>query len=222
MDELIIEGRDIFKSFDKHEVLKGVSLSIYKGRSTALVGKSGGGKSTLARILLNLIKPDRGDVFYRGEKLSNVDNSLFRRKCQIVFQDPQTSLNPKMTIEATLCEPMVVHNVYKKEERKKEAVKLLNMVNLQASYLSRYPSELSGGERQRIGIARALALSPEFVVLDEPVSSLDVTVQIQLLDLLKNLEKETGVTFLFITHDLGAAKYLCHDIVKLVNGIIEI
>ncbi|MCX5751656.1 MAG: ATP-binding cassette domain-containing protein [Candidatus Saganbacteria bacterium] len=207
----MIKTKNLTKVFDGLVAVDNVSLEIFKGETVALVGESGSGKSTLARMLLNLITPSAGEVIY------DFDPKELRRTIQIVFQDPQNSLNPKMRIGEILREPLLIHKMGKGKERVRE---LLLMVGLPADYVSRYPHELSGGERQRVGIARALALEPQCIVLDEPVSALDVTVQAQILKLLRDLKEKLGLTYLFIAHDLAVVYQLCDRVVVMHQGMV--
>jgi len=203
----MIEIKELKKYFGEVRAVDGVSLAVASGESLGLVGESGSGKSTLARLILKLIEPDSGTISYDG--IGNI-----RKECQIVFQDPQTSLNPRIRIGEAIGEPMTIHKVRGSVEG------LLEMVKLPAKYQTRYPHELSGGERQRVGIARALAAEPRFLVLDEPVSSLDVTIQVQILNLLKELKKKLDLTYLFIAHDLSTIGYMCDRIAVMSAGKI--
>ncbi|OGB89682.1 hypothetical protein A2625_06090 [candidate division WOR-1 bacterium RIFCSPHIGHO2_01_FULL_53_15] len=206
----LIEIKDLKKYFGAVKAVDGVSLSVASGETLGVVGESGSGKSTLARLILKLIEPTSGSIDYDG--ITDI-----RRQCQIVFQDPQTSLNPRIRIGEAIAEPMLIHKI---ENRVGE---LLEMVKLPAGYAKRYPHELSGGERQRVGIARALALNPQFLILDEPVSALDVTVQVEILKLLKQIKAELGLTYLFIAHDLTVIGYMCDRIAVMREGrIIEL
>ncbi|MFH2033776.1 MAG: ATP-binding cassette domain-containing protein [Candidatus Margulisiibacteriota bacterium] len=209
MNEPLIEIKDVTKSFGPVTAVDGVSFSIMEGDSLGLVGESGSGKTTLSRLMLKLIEPDEGRINY------GFDEKQLRAKCQIVFQDPQTSLNPRIRVGEAIAEPARIHS---HPPRVKE---LLEMVKLPAEYAKRYPHELSGGERQRIGIARALASNPSFLVLDEPVSSLDVTIQVEILNLLKELRQTLDLTYLFIAHDLSTIAYMCDIITVLRAGRIE-
>ena len=197
MDKVLLELKNVVKAYGLTVALNSVSLQIFKGESLGLVGESGSGKSTLARTILGLIKPDNGEILYGNVKIDNYSNEHFRRELQIVFQDPQTSLNPTIKIGDAIAEPIIIHKLLDKfvKERVSE---LLLMVGLKPDFANRYPHELSGGERQRVGIARALALNPKFIVLDEPVSALDLSIQVQILDLLKELKSKLGLTYLFI------------------------
>lgn len=210
MDKLLIETKNLNKHYGSIKALDSVGLSIYEGQSLGLVGESGSGKSTLARLILKLIEPTSGEIIYNG--ISNL-----RKDCQIVFQDPQTSLNPRITIGDAIEEPMIIHGL------KPRIGNLLEMVNLPAEYAERFPHELSGGERQRVGIARALATDPKFLILDEPVSSLDLSIQVQILDLLKDLKSKLNLTYLFIAHDLAVIKYVCDKVAVMHEGkIVEV
>ncbi len=202
-----------------------VSFDIYEGETLGLVGESGCGKSTLGRAILRLTEPTEGKIIYKGEDLAKADAAkliALRKKMQIIFQDPYSSLNPRKTIGSAIIEPMKVHQIYStKSERKKKVIELLQKVGLQPEHYDRYPHEFSGGQRQRIVIARALALQPSFIVCDESVSALDVSVQAQVLNLLNDLKKEFGLTLLFISHDLSVIRYFSDRIIVMNKGKIE-
>ncbi|MFA4905113.1 MAG: ATP-binding cassette domain-containing protein [Candidatus Margulisiibacteriota bacterium] len=214
----MIEVKELKKYFGEVRAVDGVSLAVASGESLGVVGESGSGKSTLARLILKLIEPDSGTINYDGIK--NI-----RKDCQIVFQDPQTSLNPRIRIGEAIGEPLWIHKIVENRKSKIEnrIRELLDMVKLPAESADRYPHALSGGERQRVGIARALAAEPRFLILDEPVSSLDVTIQVQILKLLKELKQKLNLTYLFIAHDLSTIGYMCDKIAVMRAGkILEI
>jgi peptide/nickel transport system ATP-binding protein len=202
-----------------------VSFEVYKGETVGLVGESGCGKTTLGRTLLRLIEPTAGKIIYNGIDLTAKKRDelrTLRKEVQIIFQDPYSSLNPRLTIGSAIAEPMKVHNIITSEKQRKDKVtELLEKVNLNAEHFNRYPHEFSGGQRQRIVIARALALNPSFIVCDESVSALDVSVQAQVLNLLNDLKKEFGFTVIFISHDLSVVRYISDRIMVMNKGKIE-
>lgn len=212
------------------KAVNNVSLDVYKGEILGVVGESGCGKTTLGKSILQLIKPTGGTVHYFGEgeakelnAMSKKEFDKLRGKLQIVFQDPYSSLNPAFTIFGSMQEPLIKFGMKDKEERKKRIAELLRTVNLPEDYMERYPNEFSGGQRQRIGIARALLVRPEFIVCDEAVSALDVSIQAQVLLLLKTLKETYGLTYMFITHDLSVVEYISDRIaVMYLGNIVEI
>ncbi len=214
--------------FQKNSVVRAVndiSFQLYEGETLGLVGESGCGKSTLGRTLMHLEKATSGHLFYRGKdltKLSKKEIRTIRKEIQIIFQDPFSSLNPRIQVGASILEPMKVHRLYKNNaERKAKVLEILEKVGLSPEHYHRYPHEFSGGQRQRIGIARAIALQPKLIVCDESVSALDVSVQAQVLNLLNELKKDFGFTYIFISHDLSVVKYMSDQLVVMNQGKIE-
>ncbi|HLD74625.1 MAG TPA: ABC transporter ATP-binding protein [Bdellovibrionota bacterium] len=206
------------------KAVNGVTLELKKGETLGLVGESGCGKSTLGRIILRLLDATSGEVELDGQNILEFSRShmmRIRRRMQIIFQDPYASLNPRMTVKSILGEPLSVHKLVKnKKEKQDRLVELLEIVGLRESALNRYPHEFSGGQRQRIGIARALAVKPEFIVADEPVSALDVSIQAQIINLLKDLQRQFNLTYLFIAHDLNVVEYISDRVAVMYLGYI--
>jgi len=201
----------------------GVDFSVGEGEAFGMVGESGCGKSTAARAVLRLIEPDTGEIHFAGEDVRaarGASLTALRRRMQIVFQDPYSSLNPRRTIGRTLTEPLAVHGIARGTRARSQATALLDEVGLPESALDRYPHEFSGGQRQRIGIARALALKPQLIVADEPVSALDVSVQAQVLLLLKELQKHRGLAYVFVSHDLSVIRWFCARVAVMYLGRI--
>jgi len=212
--------------FSRKRILKAVddvSFELYKGETLGLVGESGSGKSTTGRTILRLLEPTYGQILYRGKDISKINGEelrSIRKNMQMIFQDPYASLNPRMTIGESIIEPMLSHNLLGKKDAEERAFELLELVGLDSDYYYRYPHQFSGGQRQRIGIARALAMNPEIIVADEPVSALDVSVQAQIINLFKDLQEKFGFTYVFIAHDLSVVKYLSNRIAVMYLGEI--
>lgn len=207
------------------KAVDGVNFSIKEGKVFSLVGESGCGKSTVARLILRLMNPTGGEVLFRGSRITELAGEslrAFRKSVQIIFQDPFASLNPRMTVFDTISEPLKIHRIVPKTGIQEKVVSLLKSVGLQADVLSRYPHEFSGGQRQRICIARALAVSPEVIVADEPLSALDVSIQAQVLNILQDLKREASISFLFISHDLRVVEYFSDQVgVMYLGKIVE-
>jgi oligopeptide transport system ATP-binding protein len=204
-----------------------VSFDVRRGETLGLVGESGCGKSTTGRTILQLYKPTSGNVIFEGKDLTSLSSSdmrAMRRQMQIIFQDPFASLNPRMTVGSIVSEPLQIHNLYPNKTERQEFVEaLMQRVGLNPYFINRYPHEFSGGQRQRIGIARALALSPSFIVCDEPISALDVSIQAQVVNLLEELQHELGLTYLFIAHDLSMVRHICDRVAVMYLGkIVEL
>jgi peptide/nickel transport system ATP-binding protein len=202
-----------------------VSFEVYPGETLGLVGESGCGKTTLGRTILRLVEPSSGNTIYKNVQVNDLkadDLRNLRKKMQIIFQDPYSSLNPRITIGEAIIEPMRIHNLHGNDDlRRAKVTELLQKVGLEASHYGRYPHEFSGGQRQRICIARALAVEPEFIICDESVSALDVSVQAQVLNLLNDLKKEFGLTYLFISHDLSVVRYMSDRLMVMKSGEIQ-
>ncbi len=208
------------------QAVDGASLYVKQGEALGLVGESGCGKSTLGKCIVKLLEPTAGKMLYKGEDiaiLGSAQTKRFRRKVQAIFQDPYSSLNPRMSAGDIVVEPLKVHGLYTSAEKKLRVKNLLQKVGINPDYASRFPHEFSGGQRQRIGIARALALAPEFIICDEPVSALDVSVQAQVINLLDDLKEEFDLSYLFIAHDLSVVEHVCDRIAVMYLGkIVEI
>jgi ABC-type oligopeptide transport system ATPase subunit len=233
MSDNLVEVRDLSKHFqlrtgflaprEVNKAVDGVSFQIKRGETLAIVGESGSGKSTVAAMLLDLLTPTAGEILFEGKPYSALrgrERRDLRRKMQVVFQDPYASLNARFTVLETLTEGMVIHGLGNAAEREERARALLTQVGLPPGAIERYPHEFSGGQRQRIAIARALSVDPSFIVLDEPTSALDVSIQSQILNLLRRLQRERGLTYLFITHNLGVVEYLADDVAVMQKGRI--
>ena len=202
-----------------------INLTIHKGETLGLVGESGCGKSTLGRTILNLIPKTSGQIFYEGQDIGAYDKKQMwemRKKMQIIFQDPYSSLNPRMTVSDIIGEPLDIYHLCEGKERQERIYDLLNTVGLGKEHASRYPHEFSGGQRQRVGIARALAVNPEFVVCDEPISALDVSIQAQVVNMLEDLQTSLGLTYLFIAHDLSMVRHISRKVgVMYLGNLVE-
>ena len=227
MSNILLEARHLVKEFPaggkkKVHAVSDISLKIYEGETLGLVGESGCGKSTLGRTLIRLITPDKGEVFFKGNQISGLSDREFRpyrRQMQLIFQDPYASLDPRMTVRNLIAEPLKTYRVCpSKEDLNRKVLELMQAAGIPGEFLYRYPHQFSGGQRQRIGIARALAIDPALIVCDEPVSALDVSVQNQILNLLKELQKTRGLTYLFISHDLSVVRHLSDRVAIMFLG----
>ena len=204
----------------------GISFEIQEGETLGLVGESGCGKSTAGRVILQLIPATAGNVFFKGRDLTSLDKEELRKQrqqMQMIFQDPQDSLNPRMTVGSIISEPLMEHKKLQAEERSQRVEQLLISVGMNPKFTNRYPHEFSGGQRQRIGIARALALSPDFIICDEPIAALDVSIQAQVINLLEDLQEKYGLTYLFISHDLSMIRHIANRVAVMYLGrIVEL
>ncbi len=236
MTTVILETKNIKKYYPVREGLlnkatkyvkavDGIDLTIYEGETFGLVGESGCGKSTLGRTLIKLVEPTDGEIQFMGKEISKLSDSEFkkyRKDMQLIFQDPFASLNPRMRVGDILKEPFDIHNLYSKKERNEKVLEILEDVGLRKDVVHRYPHEFSGGQRQRIAIARALTLSPKLIVCDEAVSALDVSIQSQIINLLKKIQKEYNMSYLFISHDLSVVKYISDRVgIMYLGNLVE-
>ena len=225
-EKVLLEVKILMKYFDTPRgmlhAVDDVTFKLERGKTLGVVGESGCGKSTLGRTILRLINSTGGQIFFDGEDITHVSDAKLlelRKQMQIIFQDPFSSLDPKMTVSQIIEEPLKIHKMYKdKKERDKRVIELMKIVGLDERYVNTYPHELDGGRRQRIGIARAIALNPKFIVCDEPVSALDVSIQAQILNLMMDLKDQHGFTYMFITHDLSVVKHISDEILVLYLG----
>lgn len=232
----LIEVRNLKKYFEvqksfvggKSSLLKAVddvSFTIKRGETFGLVGESGCGKTTVGRTLLKLYQPTSGEILYEGKPIGSLNHKEmlpYRKKMQMIFQDPFASLDPRMTIAEIIGDPLVVHNIYQGKDRTDRIKELIELVGLKTDHLNRYPHEFSGGQRQRIGIARALAVEPEFIVCDEPISALDVSIQAQVVNMLEELQERFGLTYLFVSHDLSMVRHISHKVgVMYLGSLVE-
>ena len=233
MSDVLLQVTDLKKYFPVNKgiifsrktgdvkAVDGVSFFVKRGETFGLVGESGCGKSTTGRLVMQLLRPTAGSVVFDDKELTNMNKEelrQLRKEIQMVFQDPYASLDPRKTVEDIIMEPLIIHNIGTKEEREARVRDLIAKVGLNPSHAKRYPHEFSGGQRQRIGIARALALEPKLIICDEPVSALDVSIQAQIINLLKELQEEFGYTYIFISHDLSVVKHICDRIGVMYLG----
>ncbi|MEA2394898.1 MAG: peptide/nickel transport system ATP-binding protein [Solirubrobacteraceae bacterium] len=235
----LIQVRDLVKHFPLRKgivfqrqvgavrAVDGISFDVMEGETLGLVGESGCGKSTTARLLTRLLEPTDGSIVYRGEEIAHAtrrDLKPLRRDMQMIFQDPYSSLNPRKTVGSIIGEPFIIHNLEKDDDKRKKLVQdLMDLVGLNPEHYNRFPHEFSGGQRQRIGVARAIALKPKLVVADEPVSALDVSIQAQIINLLSQLQRDLGLTLVFIAHDLSVVRHVCDRVAVMYLGkIVEL
>ena len=227
--EVLMQARGVRKEFKATgkivHAVSGVDMDIYRGETLALVGESGCGKSTLGKLLLRLIPATAGSIVFDGEDITKMNKNQLRQarqKMQLIFQDPYASLNPRMTVSDIIGEPLDIYHLYEGKERQERIYELLNTVGLGKDHASRYPHEFSGGQRQRVGIARALAVNPDFVVCDEPISALDVSIQAQVVNMLEDLQASLGLTYLFIAHDLSMVRHISQKVgVMYLGSLVE-
>jgi oligopeptide transport system ATP-binding protein len=219
----VIKGVVRARRIGEIKAVDGVSFEVRPGETLGLVGESGCGKTTTGRLILRLLEPTGGAVFYRGVELTRLRPRAmdgYRRQLQIIFQDPYASLNPRLTVGDAIAEPLIAHGLADRRAARQRVLQLLDVVGLAPFHYNRYPHEFSGGQRQRVGIARALVLEPEFIVADEPVSALDMSIQAQIINLLQRIQAEFGLTFLFISHDLGVIRHISDRVMVMYLGKI--
>ena len=217
----ILKVNKLNVSYGYNKIIKDISFDLYRGETLGIVGESGSGKSTIAKSILGIVKTENGEVYFKDENIKNISNSVFRKKVQLIFQDPYSSLNPEVSVGKSIIEPMIAHKIFNsKKEMKTRVLELLNQVGLLESDYNKFPNQFSGGQRQRIVIARALALNPEIIICDESVSALDVSVQAQILNLLSDLKERYLFTFIFISHDMSVIKYFTDRLIVLKKGEI--
>jgi oligopeptide transport system ATP-binding protein len=232
LNEVLIKIKNLKKYFPvkmglgKKAYIKAVdnvSFFIKKGETLGLVGESGCGKSTTGRTIIRLYEPTGGQIIFKGEDITKKDMLPYRKSMQMIFQDPYASLNPRMTVGDIIGEPLEIHNIAKGNEKKERVQELLRLVGLSSEHANRYPHEFSGGQRQRIGIARALAVEPEFIICDEPISALDVSIQAQIVNMLEDLQQQLGLTYLFIAHNLSMVKHISSRVgVMYLGKLVEL
>lgn len=217
----ILKVNKLNVSYGNTKIIKDISFDLFRGETLGIVGESGSGKSTIAKSILGIVKTENGEVYFKDENIKNISNSVFRKKVQLIFQDPYSSLNPEVSVGKSIIEPMIAHKIFNsKKEMKTRVLELLNQVGLLESDYNKFPNQFSGGQRQRIVIARALALNPEIIICDESVSALDVSVQAQILNLLSDLKEIYLFTFIFISHDMSVIKYFTDRLIVLKKGEI--
>ena len=230
-NEVLVQAQDLCKYFKigggrMLHAVENVNLEIHRGETLGLVGESGCGKSTLGRTMMGIYRPTKGKLIYGGKEVDlskKKERFAFAKKAQIIFQDPYASLDPRMTVGSIIAEGMEIHGMYDEKRRRERVAELLDIVGLNREHANRFPHEFSGGQRQRIGIARALAIEPEFIVCDEPISALDVSIQAQVMNLLHELQEKMGLTYLFIAHDLNIVKYISDRIaVMYLGSVVEL